>query len=53
MVPSINNSSSSKVIDVLYREKKAFLPQGSQSYKRNAMCMHKMLHQVEVPTTIR
>jgi len=52
MLLSINNSSS-KEIDVLYGGRKAFLPQGSRSYKRNAMCMHKMLHRVKVPTTIR
>ena len=26
-----------------------FLPQETQSYKRNAMCMHRMLHQAGVP----
>lgn len=27
-----------------------FLPLEIQNYKRNAKCMHKMLHQAEVPT---
>jgi flagellar biosynthesis chaperone FliJ len=26
-----------------------FLPQGTQNCRRNAMCMHKMLHQVKEP----
>jgi hypothetical protein len=29
-----------------------FLPQETQSYKRNAMCMHKMLHLTGVPAPI-
>lgn len=35
------------------KQKPSYLPQGTRSYKRNAMCMHIMLHQVEVPRTIR